>query len=74
MNGSAPQKKKRRAGPREFLEGVRTELRKCSWPDRQELLGSTWVVIVSVVILAVFVGVCDLVLMRAVEAFIALGS
>jgi preprotein translocase subunit SecE len=42
-----------------FLGEVKTELKKCTWPTRDELVGSTMVVVISVLILGVFVGVCD---------------
>ena len=42
-----------------FLGDVRNELRKSTWPTRSELLESTVVVIISVVLFAVFVSVCD---------------
>ena len=48
---------------REFGGEVNVELRKCAWPARPELMESTVVVIVSVVLLAVFVGVSDTVLL-----------
>ena len=44
-----------------FIGEVKAELLKCSWPSRKELFGSSVVVIVSVIILGAFVGVCDLV-------------
>ena len=44
-----------------FLNEVKLELKKVSWPTRLELLNATVVVIVSVIILAVFIAVCDLV-------------
>jgi len=44
-----------------FLSEVKVELVKCSWPSRKELFGSSVVVIISVIILGAFVGVCDLV-------------
>ena len=44
-----------------FFGEVKVELLKCSWPTRKELFGSSVVVIVSVLILGAFVGVCDLV-------------
>lgn len=47
-------------GLRTFLEEVKTELVKCSWPTRKELFGQSVVVIVSVIILGVFVGLCDM--------------
>ena len=51
-----------------FLGEVQIELKKCTWPSRQELMGSTMVVVVSVVILGVFVGLCDTTLMEILRA------
>ncbi len=50
-----------------FFSDVGAELRKSSWPTRPELLDSTLVVILSVIALAVFVGISDLVLMKFLE-------
>ncbi len=47
---------------RSFLGSVREELLKSTWPTRSELIESTVVVIISVVLFAVFVSVCDTVL------------
>ena len=44
-----------------FFEEVKVELVKCSWPTRKELFGQSVVVIISVIILGAFVGLCDLV-------------
>ena len=54
----------------DFIAEVGEELRKSAWPTRPELLESTVMVIVSVVMLAVFVGVCDLVLMRLLKLIV----
>jgi len=53
-----------------FFMEVRTELKKCSWPTRPELVGSTGVVIVAVVLLALFVGLSDLVLNKVMQVII----
>jgi len=53
-----------------YLSEVGQELQKCSWPTRSELMESTGVVITSVVILAVFVGLCDGVLLLLLRAVI----
>ncbi len=53
-----------------FLNEVKVELVKCSWPSRKELFGSSVVVIISVIILGVFVGVCDLVNMGLLKFII----
>ena len=42
-----------------FLMEVRNELKKSTWPTRNELLESTAVVILSVILFSVFVGVSD---------------
>ena len=47
---------------REFIKDVKTESAKVSWPSRTELRDSTIVVIVTVLIVAAFVGVVDRVL------------
>ena len=49
-----------------FLADVRNELRKSTWPTRGELVESTVVVILSVVLFAVYIGLCDGVLRQVV--------
>ncbi len=48
----------------EFLVDVRSELKKISYPTRNETIGSTTVVIVLVVIVSVFLALTDLLLVR----------
>ena len=43
-----------------FINEVKLELKKVSWSSRKELINATVVVIISVIILAVFIGICDL--------------
>ncbi len=50
-----------------FFSDVASELRKSSWPTRSELMDSTVVVILSVVALAIFVGISDFILMKFLE-------
>lgn len=49
---------------RDFFDGVVFEMKKVSWPTWQELKGSTVVVLILSVILAVFLFVVDLVLSK----------
>jgi preprotein translocase subunit SecE len=44
----------------DFLIFAETELRRVSWPSRQEVFAATAVVVVVVVILAALLGVSDL--------------
>jgi preprotein translocase subunit SecE len=54
--------------PISFLKEVRVELGKVSWSTRDELIGSTAVVIVTTAILAVFIGLIDVLLSKALQA------
>ena len=58
------------ASTRNFFDEVVVELKKCAWPTRPELFESTVVVIVSVVILAIAVGVSDMVIMSLMRLVI----
>jgi len=49
----------RTAQVKAFLKDVRAEIAKVSWPTRGELRDSTVVVIVTVLIVAAFIGVVD---------------
>ncbi len=49
-------------GVQTFVGEVQTELKKCTWPTRPELLESTVVVIVAILILGAAVSFSDLVL------------
>jgi len=53
-----------------FVNEVKVELVKCSWPTRKELFGQSVVVIISVIILGAFVGLCDLVNMGLLQFII----
>jgi preprotein translocase SecE subunit len=55
---------------RTFIEEVKVELIKCSWPGRKELFGQSLVVIISVIILAAFVWLCDMVNMGLLKFII----
>ncbi len=45
---------------REFFREVTMEMKKVIYPNREELIGSTWVVIITVVIVSFFLGIVDL--------------
>jgi preprotein translocase subunit SecE len=60
-------------GVRSFFGDVGTEMRKTTWPAKDELIESTVVVIVSVCMLSVFIGVCDRILVILLRLFIGSG-
>jgi preprotein translocase subunit SecE len=45
-----------------FFSEVRAEMQKVTWPTRDELTGSTGVVLVTMFFLSAFIGVADFVL------------
>jgi preprotein translocase subunit SecE len=55
------------AGPRRFARDVRGELRRVSWPDRDQLRQSTAVVLIIVIVLAVYVAAVDFVFQSLVR-------
>jgi preprotein translocase subunit SecE len=57
-------------GLKTFLEEVKVELLKCSWPTRKELFGQSVVVIISVIILGAYVGLCDVLNMNLLQFII----
>ena len=57
-------------GLRAFFGETVVEARKCTWPPRQELIGSTVVVIVSVVLLSLFVALSDKILMELLKLIV----
>ncbi len=51
---------------KEFFREVKVETKKVIFPSKDELIGSTWVVIVTVIIISIFLGVVDLGLSKLV--------
>ena len=54
----------------EFLQLVKAELQKVTWPTRKETYGSTVVVIMLVLLVAVFLWVVDSALSAAIQALL----
>ncbi len=52
---------------KEFFREVKVEMKKVVYPSREELIGSTWVVIVTSIVISVFLGVVDLGLSKLVK-------
>ena len=51
---------------KEFFREVKIETKKVVFPTKDELIGSTWVVIITVLIISVFLGIVDLTLTKLV--------
>ncbi|HET7271495.1 MAG TPA: preprotein translocase subunit SecE [Rubrobacter sp.] len=55
------------AGPTRFARDVRGELRRVSWPNRDQLRQSTAVVLIIVIVLAIYVAALDFVFQSLVR-------
>ena len=53
-----------------FLNEVKVELGKVSWPGKEELIGSTTVVIICTIIITIFIGICDFIFSKAAQIII----
>lgn len=62
-----PQKSGVLSGTRRFARDVRGELRRVTWPDRDQLRQSTAVVLIIVLVLAVYVAAVDFVFQSLVR-------
>ncbi len=63
----AQQQRGRFAGAVDFVRGVRGELRRVNWPNRDQLQQSTAVVLIIVVALGAFVAFWDFIFQRLAE-------
>jgi preprotein translocase subunit SecE len=50
-----------------FFKDIGLEMAKVSWPSKDELIGSTVIVMISLAILSAFIGVCDVILSKIVN-------
>ena len=57
-----------------FLKDVRVEMAKVSWPSKEELKGSTVIVIVVSLLFAGFIFLADQILSRLVNALFRVGG
>jgi preprotein translocase subunit SecE len=59
---------------KDFLGEVRSEMRKVSFPSRDEVVGTTVVVAITSVVFAVFLWAADFVIQKGYVAFIGVFS
>lgn len=52
---------------KEFFKEVKIEIKKVVFPSKDELIGSIWVVIITVLIISLFLGIVDLGLSKLVS-------
>ena len=47
--------KREKVGPREYLSEVRGELRKVAWPTKKEVVNSTIIVLIAVIVMTTLI-------------------
>lgn len=55
------------AKARNFLQEVKVELGKVTWPTRKETMATAWIVVVIIVLISLYLGACDVVLAKAMR-------
>jgi preprotein translocase subunit SecE len=55
------------ARTKQFYADVRSEMKKVSWPGRQEVVGTTVVVVVAVFFFGFYLGIVDFLLSRGLQ-------
>lgn len=53
----------------QFFKDSYGELRKVVWPSRENVVASTKVVIISTILVSVFLGLIDFLLVRGIDLF-----
>lgn len=56
------------ADMKEFLHDTRVEMKQVTWPTREDVVSTTWVVVVTVAFFGVFLWLVDMGVNRAVQA------
>ena len=55
------------ASTKEFFRDTNAEMKKVTWPTRNEVVGTTAVVIVATVVFALFLWGCDVLFYKAID-------
>ena len=55
---------------RTFLSEVKLEMKKCSYPTREEVVGTTAIVLITSFVFAVYLWIADLAIVKAYEGIL----
>lgn len=53
-----------------FISEVKIETKKVNYPTKDELIGSTWIVVITVIIIAIFLGMIDFGLSKIIKVIV----
>jgi preprotein translocase subunit SecE len=54
--------------PKVFYNEVKEELKKVTWPTKQNTIATTWIVVVVVILITLYLGVADVFFSRIFTA------
>ncbi|GIX42804.1 MAG: protein translocase subunit SecE [Leptospiraceae bacterium] len=57
-----------------FIQEVREELKHVIWPSREEVVKSTWIILLTVIAISIFLFVTDFVFEKIFEFLVNLGT
>lgn len=57
-----------------FINEVREELKHVIWPTRQEVVKSTWVILITVIFVSIFLFFVDFLFEQIFEYLVSLGT
>ena len=52
---------------KEFMTDTRSEMKKVTWPSRNEIVGTTVVVLVATIVFALYLWGCDMLFYRGID-------
>jgi preprotein translocase subunit SecE len=55
---------------RTFLSEVKSEMKKCSYPTRDEVVGTTTIVLITSVVFAVYLWIADIAIVKGYEGIL----
>ena len=58
----------------QFFRECKEELNKVIWPNREEVVNSTWIVMVAVMVISIFLFLSDYTFESIFDAIISLGT
>ena len=66
-NGIAAKPKQWGGQIQEFWRDTTLEMKKVTWPNRQEVVGTTVIVLIATIVFAVYLWGCDVVFFKAID-------
>ncbi|HXK39532.1 MAG TPA: preprotein translocase subunit SecE [Candidatus Paceibacterota bacterium] len=66
-NGPVSKPKQWWLSTKEFFRETQSEMKKVTWPTKNEVVGTTGVVIAATIVFALFLWGCDLVFYKAID-------